>query len=60
MAKTQISPRSSIISMRVSENERLILKKLASHHKLNISDMMRQAMKCFTSNNYDSGMGHTA
>ncbi|HBA73217.1 MAG: hypothetical protein A2X82_07470 [Geobacteraceae bacterium GWC2_55_20] len=60
MAKTKVTPRSNIISMRVSEKERQILKKLASRHKLSISDMMRHAMESFTNNQYDSGMGHTA
>lgn len=59
MPKAKVTPRGNIISMRVSEKERQLLKKIASRHKLSISDMMRQAMKCFTNNSYDSSMGHT-
>lgn len=47
MGKCKKTPRYNVISIRVSDDERTRLQRLASKTNLNISDMMRQAMEAF-------------
>ena len=48
MSKYKEPPRYNVISMRVSDDERESLQKLASQNALSISGMMRLAMQVFT------------
>lgn len=48
MGKYKDTPRNNVISMRVSDTERIELQSIASSHALSISDMMRQAMEIYT------------
>ena len=48
MSKYKEPPRYNVISMRVSDDERESLQKLASQNALSISGMMRMAMQVFT------------
>jgi len=48
MGKYKDTPRYNVISMRVSDTERIELQNIASSHALSISDMMRQAMEIYT------------
>lgn len=58
MANYKKVPRYNVISMRVSDDERKVLQKIASRNALSISDMMRQAMERITAGGY--GAGHSA
>ncbi len=59
MAKYKETPRYNVISMRVNEDERKALRAIASHQKISISKMMRQAMERFTARRYGADVGHT-
>jgi hypothetical protein len=48
MPKYKETPRYNVISMRVSDDERKSLQKLASQNALSISEMMRMAMQVLT------------
>jgi hypothetical protein len=58
MGKYKDTPRYNVISMRVSDVERIELEHIASRHSLSISDIMRQAMDIYTRCHDPIAVGH--
>lgn len=58
MDKRSENFRSNVISLRISETDRECLKRIVMETNKNISDIMREAMKCYVSNHDDEGQSH--